>query len=185
MFTLRDLPKYEALLELARQYPALDITSVEACLMFLRTATDVYSVMDDHFEAYNLSMGKFTLLMLLKCSGDGLAPSECADKAGVTRGTITGLLDGLEREQLLYRAPHPNDRRRTLVRLTEKGWHLLDTMLPDHFRLVADMLSELSEGEKRTLSTLLAKLRTGTLAVANANAHPTQTMLSALDYQRG
>ncbi|MGF1521848.1 MAG: MarR family winged helix-turn-helix transcriptional regulator [Leptolyngbyaceae cyanobacterium] len=158
LLTLRDLPKYEALLELARQYPDLNIQAVETCLMFLRTATDVYGVMDTHFAEYQLSMGKFMVLMLLHCSGDGLTPSECAERAGVARGTITGLLDGLERACLIARQPHPSDRRCTTVCLSDKGWDLLEAMLPHHFQLIANLLSPLDSSEQRQLFQLLTKL---------------------------
>jgi DNA-binding MarR family transcriptional regulator len=162
LLTLRDLPKYEALLALAHQYPDLNITAVETCLMFLRTATDVYGVMDQHFGRHDLSMGKFTVLMLLKCAGEaGLTPSECADRAGVTRGTITGLLDGLEREGLIQRQPHPQDRRCTLVDLSDLGYGLLDGMLPEHFQVIAALLSPLTPPEQKTLFALLEKLRSG------------------------
>ncbi|NER79665.1 MAG: MarR family transcriptional regulator [Leptolyngbya sp. SIO1D8] len=129
--------------------------------MFLRTATDVYGVMDTHFAEYDLSMGKFIVLMLLKCSGDGLTPSECADRAGVTRGTITGLLGGLEREHLIKRQTHPSDRRCAIVCLTQEGWTLLDKMLPQHFRLITSLLSNLNQTEQRQLFNLLAKLMDG------------------------
>ncbi len=137
--------------------------------MFLRTATDVYGVMDRHFSEYDLSMGKFMVLMLLKCSGDGCTPSECADRAGVTRGTITGLLDGLEREGLLSRGPHPQDRRCTLVRLSDRGYTLLDGMLPYHFQLIATLMSPLCEAEQRTLFALLEKLRLGAQPLLEAD----------------
>ena len=39
-------------------------------------------------------------------------------RAGVTRATITGLLDGLERDALVVRAASAHDRRRLTVRLT-------------------------------------------------------------------
>lgn len=129
--------------------------------MFLRTATDVYGVLDTHFAGYDLSMGKFMLLMLLNCSEEGLTPSECADRAGVTRGTITGLLDGLERDGLLRRQPHPADRRCTIVQLTDGGWALLDQILPKHFQVIAGLLYQLDEDEQKTLFALLTKLRAG------------------------
>ncbi|MEL7316396.1 MAG: MarR family transcriptional regulator [Cyanobacteria bacterium J06559_3] len=158
LLTIRDLPKYDALLELARHYPDLNIQAVETCLMFLRTATDVYGVMDTHFGEYQLSMGKFMVLMLLHCSGDGLTPSECAERAGVTRGTITGLLDGLERACLIERHPHPSDRRCTTVCLSDSGWTLLDKMLPHHFQLITNLLSPLELTEQQQLFKLLTKL---------------------------
>lgn len=171
MFTLRDLPKYKTLLELAALHPELDITSVETCLTFLRTTTDVYRVLDAHFANYDLSMGKFTILMLLYKAGKGLTPecltpSECAEMAGVTRGTITGLLDGLEREGWIERQPHSEDRRRLIVVLTQAGQQLLDKMLPNHFSLITTMMAQLTESEKEVLKSLLVKLRTGAIATA-------------------
>eukprot|EP01034_Spumella_vulgaris_P017990 gene17990-22966_t len=47
---------------------------------------------------HNLSEGKFVLLFLLHQMAEGLSPHELADRAGVTRATVTGLLDGLERD---------------------------------------------------------------------------------------
>ncbi|NEQ31240.1 MAG: MarR family transcriptional regulator [Leptolyngbya sp. SIO4C5] len=162
MLTLKDLPKYEALLTLAQRYPELNITSVETCLTFLRTATDVYGVLDVHFDQYDLSMGKFTLLMLLvHAEKEWLTPSECAERAGVTRGTVTGLLDGLEREGWIQRCPCPEDRRRLYVSLTTAGEQRLDQILPRHFALIAQMLSELTTAEMKLLQSLLQKLRRG------------------------
>ncbi|MDJ0703225.1 MAG: MarR family transcriptional regulator [Leptolyngbyaceae cyanobacterium MO_188.B28] len=172
MFTLRDLPKYKTLLELAALHPELDIASVETCLTFLRTTTDVYRVLDAHFARYDLSMGKFTILMLLYKAGHGLTPSdcltpsECAEMAGVTRGTITGLLDGLEREGWIERQPHSADRRRLIVVLTDAGQQLLDKMLPNHFNLISSMMAQLTEAEKEVLKSLLVKLRAGAIATA-------------------
>ena len=161
-FPLRDLPKYEALIALAQLYPALDITSVETSCAFLCTATDVYSVFDTHFANYGLSMGKFTVLMLLLHSGPGgLTPSDCADLAGVTRATVTGLLDGLAREGWIERKPHPGDRRRLIIALTDYGMTQIDQVLPSYFTMVAKMMQVLSEDERKQLKTLLEKLKDG------------------------
>ncbi|MEO0533788.1 MAG: MarR family transcriptional regulator [Cyanobacteria bacterium P01_A01_bin.123] len=168
-FTLKDPPKYEALLALARRYPELDIAAVETCCAFLRTATSVYTVLDNHFADHELSMGKFTLLMLLFSSETGgLTPSDCADLAGITRATVTGLLDGLTREGWVERKTHPDDRRRLIIVLTAQGTTLLDQMLPRHFRLTTDLLQALSEDEKVQFQTLLQKLRDGALGLTEA-----------------
>jgi len=151
-----------ALENLARSYPELDIASVEACLAFLRTTADVQGALETHFARYNLSMGKFTLLMqLLQADKQGLTPSECAGRSGVTRATITGLLDGLERDGLVERQPFPDDRRMLSVHLTEKGRNLLTQMLPDHFCRTTELMAHLTTKEKTTLINLLQKLQLG------------------------
>lgn len=118
MFTSRVNPDDRALMKLANQFPDLDVPSVKTCLAFLHTTAEVYEALDTHFARYGLSMGKFTVLMqLLQAGKQGLTPSKCAERAGVTRGTITGLLDGLEREGWVRRQPHTVDRRMLTIQL--------------------------------------------------------------------
>ncbi|MBD0301758.1 MAG: MarR family transcriptional regulator, partial [Tolypothrix sp. T3-bin4] len=85
MVTLHSFVDRQGLQNLANSYPELDIASVETCLAFLNTTADVYAALDVHFARYNLSMGKFTLLMqLLQADKQELTPSECAERTGVT-----------------------------------------------------------------------------------------------------
>ena len=46
---------------------------------------------------------------------------EVAERLSVTKRNITTLVDGLERDGLAARRPHPTDRRSTLVDLTLEG----------------------------------------------------------------
>jgi DNA-binding MarR family transcriptional regulator len=60
--------------------------------------------------------------------------SKLVDWANAPRSTANRWMDYLEKERLIARSPHPNDRRFTLVDLTEKGRRLLDEYfgtLPD------------------------------------------------------
>lgn len=166
MVTLHSFPDQQAILNLAKRYPELDIASVETCLAFLNTTADVYQALDVHFAHYDLSMGKFTILMqLLQADEQGLTPSECAEKCGVTRATITGLLDGLERKELVIRKPYPSDRRMLSIYLTDKGRQLLSQMLPDHFCRTTNLMANLTDTEKKTLIELLIKVKAGTPAM--------------------
>lgn len=166
MVSSRGLSNHQAIAQLAKQYPELDIASVEACLTFLDTTAEVYQAFDTHFARYNLSMGKFTLLIqLFVASEKGLTPSEFAERSGVTRATITGLLDGLERDDLVKRQPYPEDRRKLTIVMTDKGREFISKMLPDHFCRTTNMMSNLNATEKKTFIKLLTKLRAGTSAM--------------------
>src|SRR3954453_23939031 len=86
--------------------------------------------------------------------------NELAADLGLSSGASTALVDRLERQGIAERYPHPNDRRRTLVRLTARGqavvevghrWLLAgirDVPPRDHqalaarLRSIADRLSE-------------------------------------------
>lgn len=52
--------------------------------------------------------------------------NELAADLGLSSGASTALVDRLEREGIAERYPHPHDRRRTLVRLTDRGHAIVD-----------------------------------------------------------
>jgi DNA-binding MarR family transcriptional regulator len=117
-------------------------------------------------EAHGISAGRFTVLMLLlrkrdDVCGGVLTPAELADKAGVTRATMTGLIDTLERDGFVRREPNPNDRRMTPVTLTPAGEALLQSVVPAYFQRMASLVAHLSESERRMLVTLLSKVVRG------------------------
>ena len=81
----------------------------------------------------------------------------------MTRGTITGLLDGLERSGLIARKNHPEDRRMLTVQLTEQGLAFIDEIMPRHFRRFNEMIqrANLSKEEQKQLMTILKKIQQG------------------------
>jgi DNA-binding MarR family transcriptional regulator len=153
---------------LAQEFDEFDWEAIETCLAFLDATTEVYAAFDAHFERYKLSPGKFTLLMQLYLADKDLPPSEFANRANVTRATITGLLDGLEREGLVQRKPHKSDRRMLTIHLTTKGRKLMKEILPDHFCRTKGLMQSLSASEKKMFVKLLKKLRSGTSALSEA-----------------
>jgi len=161
-FRIKDIPRFETLQAHSLQYPDLDPTAMEAWIWMLKTMGDVWEAIDVHFGRHNISKGRFHVLMQLKRYQDRpLSPSELADKAGVTRATMTGLLDGLERDGFLKREQREQDRRGVVVRLTEKGTLFMEEMLPDHFRRIAKLMDGLSVQERKSFVTLLEKVQSG------------------------
>lgn len=182
MLMLKDLPRYECLLEGARQNPDLDPSACEAFLTLLRTGDEVFGVVERRLSEHNLSQGRFSVLMLLwkvcarapesacEIPARPPTPAELAEAAGVTRATMTGLVDTLERDGLVRREPDPNDRRMMWVQLTPKGETLIKEMLPLHFRMMACLMQPLSETERKTMVRLLNKV----LEQASAQRTPAQ-----------
>lgn len=176
LFLLRDLPRYEMLQEKARRYPDLDAGAVEATLVLMRVASDVLEGFGAHFARNGTSQGRYLALMMLDrpCCESGMSPSELADKLGVTRATVTGLLDGLERDELISRQMHPEDRRAFRIELTPKGRDFLSEMLPDHYRRIAGLMTHLNSDERCQLIELLAKVAQGQDALRDADWSPSQ-----------
>jgi DNA-binding MarR family transcriptional regulator len=159
MFYLRDLPRYEAIRDRVIRYPSIDPRAVEAFLVLMRVSSDTLAGVEAWLSQHGMSQGKFTLLMILnRDPKNGMLPSELAERSGVTRATITGLLDGLEREKLIRREHHAHDRRKAVVHLTPEGQKLLDGIVIGYYEQLARLMKDLSEAEKRTLIDLLVKL---------------------------
>jgi len=174
LLLLKDLPRYECLLEGAKVFPELDPSACEAYLHLLRAGDEVFSVTERNLAEHTISQGRFSVLMLLwnsmhrrSSTGDTVdpcrpagprTPAELADAAGVTRATMTGLIDTLERDGLVRREPDPDDRRMMSVRLTPKADAFVAALLPAHLLIMARLMAPLSETERKTLVSLLTKI---------------------------
>jgi len=86
----------------------------------------------------------------------------------VTRGTMTGLLAGLERSGLVKRDEHPEDRRMLTIELTEAALDLFERILPERINRILEFMSSLTEEEQHQLRVLLEKMEHG-LPALNAS----------------
>ena len=159
---IKNLPRYECLLDAAKQFPDLDPSACELFLHLMQAGDAAFRVVDSHLAEHNISQGRFMVLMQLLNKGGNCArsqtPAELADLSHVSRATMTGLIDTLERDGLVKREPDLTDRRMMAVTLTEKGRLLLQDILPPHFREMAWLMSPFSESERKTFVTLLSKV---------------------------
>ena len=163
MLELKDLPDAHILKKFADRYPDADIDKVIQFLTFLRVATDLSHGLDRYLAKHHLLQGRWWILVLLMREEDGSSsPSKLAEKAGVSRATMTGLIDVLERDKLVTRMVLPKDRRQMQVKLTSRGQAKLDEVMPEYYRRVKQLMSVLDDAEGETLMQLLMKLSSQT-----------------------
>ena len=162
MFFLKDLPTDRTLERYAKRYPNLDPSALNTAIALLRTGSDLLTAFETFLGKHGLSQGRFlTLIVMNRKPDEEINPSSLAEKIGVKRATMTGLLDGLERDMLIQRLAHSNDRRKVVVRLTKKGRHVLDEMLPDYYSYIEKLMVNLTENERHNLKLLLEKVNQG------------------------
>ena len=153
--------KYQALLQEAQRRQLADIEGIQLCFQTLSLASHIDNDCARLLAPYGLSEGRFVMLFLLDAAGEGLAPNELAERAGVTRATVTGLLDGLEREALIERQAVKQDRRALRVQLTDKGRQTAKHVFHNHSTWIASLFGSLSVTERAQLAILLNKVSTG------------------------
>jgi|TARA_R100001143_G_scaffold727_5_gene1960 DNA-binding MarR family transcriptional regulator len=159
MLQVKDIPNAEILQKFADRYPQTDIKSVMTFLNLLRVGSDLSHGLNSYLAGYDLLQGRWWVLLLLMREDDlSSTPSLLAEKAGVSRATMTGLLDGLLREKLISRVHGRRDRRQILIRLTAKGQAKLDEVMPGYYQRVNLLMQALTETEALNLMSLLEKI---------------------------
>jgi DNA-binding MarR family transcriptional regulator len=89
----------------------------------------------------------------------GLSPKELARALDLTTGTVTALLDRLERSELVTRRAHPRDRRMLTIELTETGVAKINEVIEDFGRQVARTASDLPPETMRVALDFFVQLR--------------------------
>lgn len=155
---LLDLPKHDILLARAQEAPGVDVSVIETLMTLQETVNHLNTSLEDFLAQFHLSQGRFTLLLLLSDESEGLPPSLLAERAGVRRPTVTGLLAGLERDGLISRRHDRSDKRKYTVRPTPAARELLDEVLHAYFRRVSNWMGAVSGGGRRTLVSVLTAI---------------------------
>lgn len=124
--------KHRALLEEAQRRGHANIAQLRLCFQLLSLSSSIDRDCAARLAPHGLSEGRFIVLFLLHGAGGTLPPHDLAERAGVTRATISGLLDGLQREGLLQRRPDAEDGRRLQIVLTAPGKRLAEALFEQH-----------------------------------------------------
>ena len=98
----------------------------------------------------NISFPQFFLLAYL-ASEDYLTMSDIAKKMGHSTAAATGLVDRLEKVSSVERVHAAEDRRKIMVRITQKGTELVARMRREIATNLADVMSEMDEEEADTV----------------------------------
>jgi DNA-binding MarR family transcriptional regulator len=120
-----------------------------------------------------LSLPQIHLLGVLKKGGGILTTGEIGRAMVKASQTITGLVDRLEEPGLVERVFDRRDRRKTWVRLTEKGERKLSEAFPVANRLAEELSGLMNDQELQDLKAKMEKLRNAAMdRLAGALGHP-------------
>jgi MarR family transcriptional regulator, organic hydroperoxide resistance regulator len=117
------------------------------------------NVVRNHMEQkvlcdYELSWGAFTVLFVLWIWGDQ-ETRHLAAEAGVTKGTLTGVLKTLEGRGFVRRHPHEGDGRLVVVHLEAAGLRAIEDLFPRFNEQEAFASSNLNPEDRARLAALL------------------------------
>jgi len=112
----------------------------------------------EEFDSYDLTPQQFGILAFLWIE-DGLSQTELSTRSQIDRTTMGGIVDRLEKEGLVERFNHPDDRRAFQVFLTPRGKSLEHELCAVANRVIDRVTAPLTATEQATLIRLLEKIR--------------------------
>lgn len=117
---------FDPIEEAARQWRAhwdeQYVSPMRAITSVMRVQQIWLAQLNEVLAAFGLTFARYEALMLLHYSRAGALPlGKIGERLQVHPTSVTNLIDGLERDGLVTREPHPSDGRTTLAQLTPSG----------------------------------------------------------------
>ncbi|MFC5099002.1 MarR family winged helix-turn-helix transcriptional regulator [Amycolatopsis plumensis] len=119
----------------------------------LRRLQALYDLeMDSLHGGGPLSAAELDVLVIMRHAEEPMIARGLAMLRGCSRAAMSNILAKLERRELINRDPNPADRRASLIRLSPEGIALVDEVFPRRLATENRLLSDLTEGERRTIT---------------------------------
>jgi DNA-binding MarR family transcriptional regulator len=137
----------------------------EVGMHYLAVAHLVRKAVDEHMTAGGLSLARTKVLQVLARLGP-LRQNTLAAELRFAARTVSQTVESLERDGLVDRTPHPDDRRAKLVALTGAGTAALATGTAAGEQVLRHIFGDLDPNDLMKLDDLLNAVETGVARLA-------------------
>ena len=138
-------------------YLEKDLLNLKLFLILNRCGLSVNKNIYPIFKKENITEAQFYVLELLYHKGD-MKIKEIVEKTFSSGGTMTVIIDNLEKESLILRKQDPRDKRSSLKKKKKKGYSVVEKVFNNHINNLDKVLGVLEDKEKENLIDLLRKL---------------------------
>jgi MarR family transcriptional regulator, organic hydroperoxide resistance regulator len=132
-----------------------EVDSILEAIVYLYTESR--RVTKEVARRVDLTGPQLTVLKVLEGLGD-LSLSELSERIRAQNSTVTGIIDRMEREDLVVRARSTEDRRVVHIQLTDKGARIARAIAVEPMEVFRSALESLSVSEMRDLLRILTKI---------------------------
>jgi DNA-binding MarR family transcriptional regulator len=118
------------------------------------------AIADDYQRRYDLSMTEWRVMAVL-ARFHGLSARQVAERTAMDKVAVSRALARLAAAGRVHRDTHGDDKRRSVLNLTEAGWLIHDDVAPMARAREREMLTKLDQDERQWLTRILDKLLEG------------------------
>lgn len=120
--------------------------NLKALTVMVRAVDALHEVIKQDVAKSGLNPTDFSVLELLYHKGR-LPIQLIGKKVLITSGSITYVIDKLEKKNYVVRQACPEDRRVTFAELTTEGQTLMDTIFPEHEQAINQVFQGIDQAE--------------------------------------
>lgn len=129
------------------------------CVNFLLTTAqnNVFKIMKHNLSQFDVTPAQYAVLYCLWTEG-ATTPKEISERLKLEGSTVSGILERMERKELIVRHIDVDDRRYIQVELTEKGKSLEGPVLEVVEQTNQKIMNAFSEEKQEKIKDVLKKL---------------------------
>lgn len=130
------------------------------CVNFLLTTAQhtVFQYMSQRLTPFDITPSQYGVLNCLWMNGGTCLPGQIAELLCLETSTVSGILDRMQKKELVDRVINAENRREVLVTVTEKGRALEEPVLKVIEEVNRNVLKDFDEEEKNVLFFMLRQL---------------------------
>jgi MarR family 2-MHQ and catechol resistance regulon transcriptional repressor len=154
-------PLHATALQYKAAFPAVDLQSVEVYLAFIRAMGVLTRKITRHMDSIGLgkTRNRYTVLRnLYFADGNKMPQSLIGSEMGVSKNSVTNLVEGLVQDGFVVRFANPSDRRIIYAQLTEEGIEFCQSLLPEVTAFMTLACRDITADEKVAFMNYLTRV---------------------------
>ncbi|WP_085993562.1 MarR family winged helix-turn-helix transcriptional regulator [Oceanobacillus senegalensis] len=131
--------------------------ALKAFVVLLKANKTLEEVTKKDISDHGMRTSDFTIMEALYHKGQQTI-KQISEAVLINTGSITYVIDKLEKKGLLERSPCKEDRRVVYIQLTKKGKDLMAEIFPLHQKVIEEVFEDISDEEKRVIIDVLKRV---------------------------
>ncbi|WP_152656012.1 MarR family winged helix-turn-helix transcriptional regulator [Oceanobacillus sp. CFH 90083] len=131
--------------------------SLKTFVIIMKASKALEEVTKQDMKKHGMRASDFAILEALYHKGRQTI-REISESVLISTGSITYVIDKLEKKELLIRTNCPDDRRAVYLEITAKGKQTMDDIFPKHQQVIEELFEGIPESDKETVIDVLKKV---------------------------
>ncbi|MBD3331937.1 MarR family transcriptional regulator [candidate division GN15 bacterium] len=135
----------------------IDPDQLNSFVRLVGIAEELRQSCDRYLATFGLSTGRLALLLILiETPQEPQSPSVVAERLGVTRATVTGLVNALDSQGLVHRRPDPHDGRKVVISISLRAREAVQQILPGYLDFIGQLMQKVEKKRLIRLDKILS-----------------------------